>query len=287
MGWIRGAYIDGAPTGTMPEQSDAFQKLGDERYAALCVRCHGEAGDGRGPDALHPPGPPAGSHAPGGEADPGGPLDPRPRDFTKAVYKLRSTPTGKLPTDADLFRSISAGLHGSAMLPFVVLDERERWALVAKIKRFSTRFDQANPAKPFVVPAPPEETKELVERGRALFVELGCIDCHGKGGTGDGKRAAELKDAAGHPISPRNLTQGRFRRGTRMADLYLTIKTGLDGTPMASFEAYPDDQLWAVAAFVRSLVDDPVHRQNNPPVHPQERLGLRIGMRALLAAAGP
>jgi len=290
MGWIRGAYIDGAPTGSMPETDEALTKLGDRLYADLCVSCHGQAGDGRGPDALHPPSPAPGTHAPGGDGEAGEagePLDPPPRDFTKAVYKLRSTPSGKLPTDADLFRSISAGLHGSAMLPFVALEERERWALVAKVKRFSKRFEQAEPAEPIEVPEPPAETKELVDRGRELFTELGCVECHGAGGKGDGKRSAELKDDAGRPISPRDLTHGRFRRGTAMTDLYLTLQTGLDGTPMASYESHPPDQIWAVAAFVRSLVNDPVHRQDNPPVPPQERLGLRIGMRPLLGAAGP
>lgn len=286
MEWIRGAYIDGAPAGPMPEVDAAFTELGDRLYTDLCASCHGDAGDGRGPDALRPPPPAPDSHDPGEESEPK-PLDPRPRDFTKAVYKLRSTPSGKLPTDADLFRSISAGLHGSAMIPFVALEERERWALVAKVKRLSPRFDGAKPAEPIEVPDPPKETTELAQKGRTLFVELGCADCHGDAGKGDGKRSADLEDDAGEPISPRDLTMGRFRRGAEMTDLYLTLKTGFDGTPMAAFEAYSDEQLWALAAFVRSLVNDPVHRQDNPPVHPQERLGLRIGMRPLLGAAGP
>ncbi|MCA9620516.1 MAG: c-type cytochrome [Myxococcales bacterium] len=287
MGWIRGAYVDGAPTGAMPEIDDTMVALGDRLYADLCVPCHGEAGDGRGPDALHPPAPAADSHAPALGADDGAPLDPAPRDFTRAVFKLRSTPSGSLPTDADLFRSISAGLHGSAMLPFVALEERERWALVAKVKRFSKRFTEADPATPVGVPEPPPVTSELVKRGQGLFTDLGCVECHGENGRGDGKRAPELKDDRGKPISPRDLTQGRFRRGSESKDIFLTLRTGFDGTPMASFEAYPLDQLWAVAAFVHSLVEDPVHRQDSPPVHPQERLGLRIGMRPLLGAAGP
>jgi cytochrome c oxidase cbb3-type subunit 2 len=267
--WIRGAYVQGAPTEPSPEVDEALEKLGEERYATLCESCHGPKGDGKGPETE--------------------PMDPKPRNFVNAVYKLRSTPSGKLPTDADLFRTITAGLHGSAMIPFVPLPERERWALVHRIKRFSDRFADAKPVEPIEVPEPPEESGELVEQGRGLFTELGCADCHGAEGKGDGKRSEELKDDAGNPISPRDLTEGRFRRGTEMKDLYLTLRTGFDGTPMAAVEGHTDEQIWALAAFVRSIVNDPVHRQDNPPVHPQERIGLRIGMRALMSqmSGGP
>src|SRR2546423_15233838 len=40
---------------------------------------------------------------------------PRPRNFTGAVYKIRTTASGQLPTDADLMRAIDEGLPGSAM----------------------------------------------------------------------------------------------------------------------------------------------------------------------------
>jgi mono/diheme cytochrome c family protein len=55
-------------------------------YAARCVECHGESGKGDGPGAYQ--------------------LTPRPRDFTLARYKIRTTETGSLPTDDDLIRSV-------------------------------------------------------------------------------------------------------------------------------------------------------------------------------------
>ena len=45
-----------------------------------------------------------------------------------------------------------------------------------------------------------------------------------------------------------------------MEDLYLTLRTGLDGTPMGAYDALRDDEIWAVAAYVRSLVRErPLH----------------------------
>src|SRR3984893_13460436 len=62
---------------------------GKELYHRYCVFCHGEYGDGRGESSPY--------------------LDPKPRDFTKAVFKCRSTPSGSLPLDSDLYDTISRG----------------------------------------------------------------------------------------------------------------------------------------------------------------------------------
>ena len=51
-------------------------------YERYCAGCHGDEGDARGENAQW--------------------IDPKPRDFTMAVFKCRSTPTGTLPTDEDL-----------------------------------------------------------------------------------------------------------------------------------------------------------------------------------------
>src|SRR3989304_3036888 len=66
-------------------------------YLDHCAICHGAAGDGEGM-AAHM-------------------FMVRPRDFGRGVFKFRSTPSGSLPTDEDLARTIRRGLPGSAMLP--------------------------------------------------------------------------------------------------------------------------------------------------------------------------
>ena len=73
----------------------AAASRGKQIYDAHCVECHGPSGKGDGPAA----------HL----------MTPRPRDFTSAKYKIRSTETGSLPTDDDLLRSVRQGLYGSAM----------------------------------------------------------------------------------------------------------------------------------------------------------------------------
>jgi len=100
-----------------PDSSDSLLEAGREIYDTHCWYCHGDDGDGLGPVAEY--------------------LWPRPRDFTLASFKLRTTPSGELPTDEDLFRSISLGLPGTAMPAWrSALTEDERWQVVTYIKTF-------------------------------------------------------------------------------------------------------------------------------------------------------
>ena len=42
----------------------------------------------------------------------------KPRDFTKGIFKFRTTPLGSLPTEADLMRTIRTGVSGTMMPTF-------------------------------------------------------------------------------------------------------------------------------------------------------------------------
>ena len=44
--------------------------------------------------------------------------DTEAEDFTKGLYKFRTTNSGELPTDEDLFRTISRGIPGTTMQTF-------------------------------------------------------------------------------------------------------------------------------------------------------------------------
>ena len=92
-------------------------KHGEALYHRYCIFCHGVNGDGRGESAPY--------------------LDPKPRDFTKALFKCRSTPSGTLPLDTDLYNTIGRGIHGSGMPSWEPLLRQERADLVAYIKTFS------------------------------------------------------------------------------------------------------------------------------------------------------
>ena len=95
-------------------------------YRRYCVGCHGDLGDGNGEVAqwLEPP------------------MWPKPRNFQLGIFKCRSTPTGTLPTDEDLFDTIARGLDRSSMPIWNTFTKDERADLVAWIKHFSPRWQK-------------------------------------------------------------------------------------------------------------------------------------------------
>src|SRR3989454_3647950 len=190
---------------------------------------------------------------------------PPPRDFTgNAVYQIRSTASGDLPTDADLLRSIDEGLSGTAMPAWKTrLSDRQRRDVLAYIKAFSTAFsDTTLRPKPLAFSGAPGggTSAEALRVGRQFYDSVGCRKCHGDQGRGDGPSAPTLKDDAQHPIFAANLHENwRFNGGGTVEDIYHRLRTGLDGTPMPSFsdlidnKFLTDEQLWRVAQYVRTL----------------------------------
>jgi mono/diheme cytochrome c family protein len=142
------------------------------------------------------------------------------------------------------------------MIPQSHLDEGDRRVVVSYIKTFSPRFQTERPGSPIPIPPAPTPTPQLAARGGQMYVQAGCPDCHGDGGKGDGPSAATLKDEWGNQILPSdlNLTRLPRRSGPTPADLYRTIATGLDGTPMPSYaDALPPEEIWAIVAHLDAL----------------------------------
>jgi mono/diheme cytochrome c family protein len=218
-------------------------------YDAHCAACHGGNGDGNGPASVW--------------------LFPKPRDFNSGLFKVQSTPAGSLPTDEDLFETITRGMPGSSMPGFSYLPESQRREAVQYVKWLTAdvdaagkrlnKFDQARAKgesrRPVVVPPEPGVTVEALTKGRELFVKLACNTCHGETGAGDGPSAPTLKDSWGLPLPPRDFTIGSFRGGSTGRDLYLRIHNGLAGTPMLAYGAdvlQPEDR-WALVLYIQSL----------------------------------
>ncbi len=228
---------DLAETVSTPSLESILQ--GRAVYQKHCVVCHGQAGDGRGEMAST--------------------LKPRPRDFHAGHFKFRSTPSGTLPTDDDLARTIRGGLAGTAMPIFSNLREREVRAVIAYVKSLSPRWQKAeNYAAPLPLPKRPAWFEQLAQltrraaRGKELFTTA-CAPCHGPQGDGRGSAASELTDSTGQLIAPSDLHKP-LRCGTTSRDLYRVLVTGLDGTPMPSFlGALSEEQLWEVIAYVIEL----------------------------------
>jgi len=210
-------------------------KSGKALYKRYCITCHGVHGDGAGENAPH--------------------LDPKPRDFTRATFKCRSTASGSLPTDSDLFETISRGVFNSAMPPWRPLTRRQRVDLVAYIKTFSSRFQEEKTAVTLEVPSEPQSSPESVKRGSELFENMNCWSCHGKEGRGNGPSAHTLTDSKGYPIVPFDLTSGmQLKCGDSSQAVFRDLMTGLDGTPMPSFsDALTTDQAWDLVHFIESL----------------------------------
>ena len=166
-------------------------KDGAASYRRYCIGCHGERGDGEGENANW--------------------INPKPRDFTLATFKCRSTPTGTLPTDEDLFNTIGRGLANSNMPVWISLSRQQRVDLVAYVKTFSPRWQTEKPGAPIKIPAESAVTIESISHGKSLYQKLECSTCHGSQGKGDGPAAATLTDSKDRSDPALRLFFGRQR----------------------------------------------------------------------------
>jgi cytochrome c oxidase cbb3-type subunit 2 len=224
-------------------------------YRRYCVGCHGEEGDGEGENAQW--------------------LDPKPRNFTLGQFKCRSTPTGTLPTDQDLYNTIGRGLINSNMPQWLPLTNQERVDMVAYVKHFSPKFETQKPGAPIEVPSEPEINADRVKAGQALFQRLECWKCHGVEGRANGPSADTLTDDQNRPIKPFNFHDvTRFKCGTTDQDLYKIFMTGLDGTPMPSFaDNVKPEEAWDLVFYLRTL--QPMGAMNTKEKAIAQQLGLK------------
>ncbi len=217
-------------------QAAAGQTLGETVYKHMCVFCHGHDGNGGGKAMAY--------------------LYPWPRDFRKGVFKHRSTPSGSLPLDEDIVQTIQRGVPGTSMPAWGnALSEEETRSVVEYIKKFSKRFETEKVKPPIVVKAVPESTGEAIAKGKALYEELRCARCHGSDLKGGGALADELYDIWDHRVFVYDLTNpNTFKFGREKKDIYMTLSTGLDGTPMKSYSHLTEEERWNLSAFVKSKV---------------------------------
>jgi mono/diheme cytochrome c family protein len=153
-------------------------------------------------------------------------------------------------------------MHGTAMTPWHRLSEHQRWALVAHLKSLSPRFRTEEPEPAIAVPPPPGSRTKLRKRGEALYWRLQCNNCHGPSGRGDGPAVLEYARAP-ERVRIRDLASAPFLRGDAPRDIYLSLRTGLDGTPMGAFDL-PPEELWSLAYYVADVL-------RRPPAGPPPR----------------
>ena len=169
------------------------------------------------------------------------------------------------------------------MLAQLHLSEKERWAVTKYLKTFSKRFRTEKPLDPIPIPPQPSSSHDLVTLGKTIYTESGCNQCHGVEGKGDGQPATELKDDSGNSIVPTDLTLKPFKSGPAPEDVYRTISTGLNGTPMPSYSAaLSAKERWALVSYVLSIATHERPRAMMGLVG-EEVEGMRIDMRAAMA----
>jgi cytochrome c oxidase cbb3-type subunit 2 len=210
---------------------------GQETYRIYCGGCHGESGDGAGPAARF--------------------LDPKPRDLTSGVFKFRSTPSGALPTDADLHRVLTQGVLGTSMPSWQLLPENQRIAVIEYIKTLSDEWESEYSYEAAIaIPGAPDYIgdEDSIVLGRGVYELMQCAQCHGEGGKGDGPAAEGLTDDWGEPILPFDFTGGALKGGSSPGDVFRTFSTGLNGTPMPSYgDILSNEDRWNLVSYILSL----------------------------------
>ena len=227
------------PASVRPSSPDLLA-LGKKIFETECAACHGSAGNGEGEAAYL--------------------LYPRPRNFTSGQFIIVSTWDG-VPTDEDLFRTVSRGIPGSAMPSWAHLPEETRWGLVHYVKSFSKRPIAVNANREpdasgsggagiIMIPEEPRYDEPARVRAQELFAK-GCAPCHGATARGDGPQ--KQVDSHGFPTRPRDLTLGVFKGSPEPDLLYRRIVAGMPGSPMPQSGYLHGNDAWHLTHFVRSL----------------------------------
>jgi len=198
-------------------RTDAARR-GAKIFARACAACHGRRGRGDGPAAadLHPP----------------------PRNLSTYQFRFRTTSTGSLPRPEDLERTIHRGLPGSSMPAFDDLfSSVETFDLIHFIYSLQEpgSFDDVDPPEIGINPVPAIDPTTLRD-GQAIYLIVGCWRCHGVNGAGNGPSARTLTDEDERRIRATDFRYDPFKGGRTPLDVVRALRTGLNGSPMPSYD---------------------------------------------------
>jgi hypothetical protein len=82
----------------------------------------------------------------------------------------------------------------------------------------------------------PESTAQVIRDGHALYLLSGCWRCHGVNGRGNGPSAETLIDDANNRIHATDFRYDPHKRGREPEEVIRILRTGLNGTPMPSYD---------------------------------------------------
>ncbi|WP_275099044.1 c-type cytochrome [Sedimenticola hydrogenitrophicus] len=256
---------------------------GKELYQFRCEVCHGEQGMGDGIAAER--------------------MYPKPRDFSLALFKYKTTPGTTLPRDEDLFNTIKYGLPGTGMPGWgsMMTDDQIR-SLLPVIKGFD--FTSAWPPEGadeaafddegrytksdfrVITDQEPHEgqitySEESLAKGKVAF-EKSCSECHGNTGRGNIMSGKQLQDDWGNRIWPRDLTKpwtwratearekGEKSREATIRNIYTRLSIGIPGTPMPAHRAVEEGNKDPVSLEDRWHIANYVYSLRETTVQPKD-----------------
>ncbi len=91
--------------------------------------------------------------------------------------------------------------------------------------------------------------RAVIETGKQIYLRQ-CASCHGDNGGGDGPLAVRCVPA------PANFASGKLKYGSSPEEIFRTISNGIKGTMMASYGFIEEQDRWAVAHYVLTLMPE-------------------------------
>lgn len=235
-------------------------------YQKNCLSCHGEKGDGMGITYQA--------------------LKTRPRNLTQGLYKFGLGPEGSLPSDKDFKKILDHGLAGTAMLPWGLTDQQSE-DVIQYIKTFALgvwgKEAYVAPKKLAFSKDPYKGAylKYAQKRGEQIYHQNAqCFSCHKaylsipemKEITGESQLTEKSEIFQVKPqetmyysgsnskdflmSNPPDFKTNNIRSAHSVEEIYQRISVGVGGTTMPGWNSsLSEDELWALAYYVQSLVD--------------------------------
>ena len=230
-----------------PDFANASVERGKVLYKEYCAQCHGFTGKGDGPAASGLDPKPA-IHA-------NIPFEKLPMEYLytvinhggPAVGKSQNMPYWGLTIGqqgvADVIAYLKVTFKG---IPDVAAADDAQGAACMQPRK------TANAPEDFLTKTNPlPSSAGTIKGGKELFLRtaqpVACVMCHGKQGDGKGLMGAALVP------SPRNFTCGMMMREIPDGQLFWIIKDGSPGTGMMAFPGLPDEQVWQLIHYIRTL----------------------------------
>jgi len=233
------------------EFGEASVDRGKVLYKQYCSQCHGATGKGDGPAASGLEPKPA-IHA-------NIPFEKLPAEYLYNVINHGGRAVGKSPSMpywnltigqqgvADVIAYLKVTFKGGEQVTQVAPGAGGAPSGVCPQPRKTVKAPQDFLAMTNPLPA----STEIVQAGKALFLQtakpVACAMCHGNEGNGQGFMGAALVPP------PRNFTCGKTMKDLPDGQLFWIIKNGSSGTGMMSFAGLPDEQVWQLIQYIRSL----------------------------------